>query len=70
MRSASSSTTTSPAWRNACGSSDGCVEIARFTPEVVGARDGRGDESPILLFSTDTWQSILRQIKSEALDLP
>ena len=55
-------------WRKATGSGDGgCVEVGSFA-SVIGGRDTKDREGPVLAFSLPAWQTFIEGIKSGDLD--
>jgi hypothetical protein len=55
-------------WHQACNNGT-CVEVA-VQDGWVGVRDGKqGDDSPVLTFTAEEWQSFLQGVKAGAFDL-
>jgi hypothetical protein len=64
---------TTARWRKSSyssGSGGNCVEVARNLPGVVGVRDSKNPDGPVLLISFEGWQALTRTIKNGELDLP
>jgi Domain of unknown function (DUF397) len=49
-------------------SSTGCVEIAE-TPEVIGVRDTKDPEGPVLRFSPEEWGAFVAGVRNGEFDL-
>jgi hypothetical protein len=62
-------TTHTSRWRKAsyCGEG-GCVEVA-LAPEVVGLRDSKRADSPVLSFDRDEWVAFVAGVKNGEFDL-
>jgi Domain of unknown function (DUF397) len=47
-------------WRKSShsGSEGNCVEVA-FTPDVVGVRDSKNPDGPVLIFTSAQWRTFL-----------
>ncbi|MEU7747328.1 DUF397 domain-containing protein [Nonomuraea sp. NPDC049158] len=43
-----------------------CVEVADFADGRIGVRDSKDPSSPVLVFSTDEWNTMLDAIKSSS----
>lgn len=52
------------------GSGGNCVEVARNLPGVVGVRDSKNPDGPVLVISPQGWNALTRTIKNGELDLP
>jgi Domain of unknown function (DUF397) len=48
---------------------DGCVEYGPAT-DVVGLRDSKDTNSPVLAFSHPSWRSFIADVKRGAFDRP
>ncbi|MGW6454683.1 DUF397 domain-containing protein [Streptomyces sp. NPDC055078] len=57
-----------PAWRRSShsGGAGNCVEIATVCPDVVGVRDSKNSEGPVLLFSRGGFTPFLAALQAEA----
>ncbi|MQY07568.1 DUF397 domain-containing protein [Actinomadura macrotermitis] len=61
----------STVWRKSsqCGGNGTCVEVARLGSAKIGARDTkRGEDGPVLQFSTSDWRTFTARIKNGDLD--
>jgi hypothetical protein len=56
-------------WRKSSYSGNGggnCVEVAHSLPGVVGVRDSKDPDGPILMISRDQWASFITRVRSTA----
>lgn len=63
--------TTATGWRKSKRSqaANNCVEITTSLPGWVGVRDSKlGAASPVLAFTTATWQAMLTSVRTGQLD--
>jgi hypothetical protein len=57
-------------WHKSARSGDiGCVEIATLE-RVVGVRDSKDREGPVLIFRFDEWNAFLAGVRDGEFDLP
>ncbi|MFF0722653.1 DUF397 domain-containing protein [Micromonospora sp. NPDC003816] len=62
---------TNAVWRKSTRSdSNGgaCVEVAGNLPGVVGVRDSKDRQGPLLSFTTDQWIGFVQGVKGGTLD--
>lgn len=45
-----------------------CVEVSTDVPGWVGVRDSKLANSPVLVFSADTWRRLLNGLRSGEMD--
>ncbi|HUZ24328.1 MAG TPA: DUF397 domain-containing protein [Streptosporangiaceae bacterium] len=52
-------------WRKSSysGNSGNCVEVA-ITETVVGVRDSKDRDGPVLIFTTDEWRGFIRRLRN------
>ncbi len=53
------------AWRKSSYSNNGgaCVEVAANLPGLVAVRDSKNPSGHALVFSSDSWQTLIRTMK-------
>jgi hypothetical protein len=59
-------------WRKASYSSSNggtCVEVARNLPGIVGVRDSKDPDGPVLIFTPDDWQLFTANVKAGTVSL-
>jgi hypothetical protein len=58
-------------WRKSSFSNGGgaCVEIASNVPGVVGVRDSKDKDGPVLTFAPEEWQAFAAGIRDGQFDL-
>lgn len=55
-----------PQWRSSSHCNNGnCVEVARLAGNLVGVRDNKNPQGPVLTFSTGEWAAFLRHIRGD-----
>jgi hypothetical protein len=57
-------------WRKSSrsnGSGGDCVEVADNLPEVVGVRDSKDPDGPVLRFSREAWRDLVEAVKRDEL---
>jgi hypothetical protein len=60
----------SAAWHKSVRSGDaGCVEVATVE-RVVGVRDSKDRQGPVLVFRFDEWDTFLAGVRDGEFDLP
>jgi len=66
----SSDVSTPPPWRKSsrCGAGGSCVEVA-LGESVVGMRDSKLSDSPVLMFGADQWRGFLTDLRAGRFDL-
>ncbi|WP_434742317.1 DUF397 domain-containing protein [Micromonospora sp. SH-82] len=62
---------TRASWRKSTrsGSSGNCIEIADGHPGVVGVRDSKDQQGPVLSFTSGQWSDFVQSIKARQLDI-
>ncbi|MEU4567599.1 DUF397 domain-containing protein [Micromonospora sp. NPDC023956] len=61
---------TGAVWRKSSRSGNGgstCVEVATNLPDVVGVRDSKDRQGPVLSFSPEAWEAFARATVAGAL---
>ncbi|WDZ87485.1 DUF397 domain-containing protein [Micromonospora cathayae] len=64
---------TGAVWRKSSRSDNGgstCVEVATNLPDVVGVRDSKDRQGPVLTFSPAAWATFARAVRGRAMRLP
>jgi hypothetical protein len=58
-------------WRISTHSANGstCVQVARNLPGIVAVRDSTDQQGPVLIFTSDEWQSFAAGIKASEIGL-
>lgn len=57
-------------WRKSTRSNNnnGCIEVARNLPGIVGVRDSKDPAGPALAVHPEAWTSFLTEIRASDLD--
>ncbi|ROT33280.1 DUF397 domain-containing protein [Micromonospora sp. HM5-17] len=58
---------TGAVWRKSSrsnGHGGNCVEVADNLPGVVGVRDSKDPNGPVLIFETDAWRAFVHTVAS------